>query len=105
MVASLRMPPPSSQATPTDSTMARTPARFSSLALAGAVQIDQVEVLGPQGDPVPCHGGRVLAEDGFPLVVALLEADAFPPAQVNGRPDFHPCSRSCLERPATSRNT
>ena len=66
------------------------------LPMAGAVQIDQVEALGPQGDPVTCHGGRVLAEDGFPLVVALLEADAFAPPQVNGRPDFHACSRSCL---------
>ena len=48
-------------------------------AVAGAVQIDQVQVLGPLGDPMPRHGGRVLAENGFPLVVALLEADAFAP--------------------------
>ena len=48
-------------------------------AVAGAVEIDQVEACGPQGHPVSRHGGRIFAEDGFPLVVPLLEADALPP--------------------------
>ena len=90
MVASLRMPPPSSQGTPDRLDDGADAGEIRRLALAGAVQIDQVQMFGPQGDPMPGHGGRVVAEDRLLLVVALLEADALPAAQVNCRPDFHP---------------
>jgi hypothetical protein len=39
---------------------------------------------------MPRHGGRIFAENGLPLVVPLLKAYTFAPAEVNGRPDFHP---------------
>ena len=44
---------------------------------------------------MPGHGGRIVAEDGLPAVVALPKADALPPAQVDRRPDFHGRCVSC----------
>jgi hypothetical protein len=35
------------------------------------------------------HFSRVVAKDGFAVVVPLLQADAFSAAQVDGRPDLH----------------
>ena len=90
MSASLRMPPPNSQGTAGRLDYGPDAGKVLQPALPGAVQIDQVEMFGPQGDPVPRHGGRVLAEDGLAPVVALPQAHAFPTAQVNRRPDFHP---------------
>ena len=56
---------------------------------AGPIQIDEVEALGPLIDPVAGHRGGVFREDGFPLVISLLEADAPATSQVDSRPDFH----------------
>ena len=56
-------------------------------AVAGAVEIDQVQALGPLADPVPGHRRRVVAEDRFALVVSLPQADALAAAQVDRRPN------------------
>ena len=84
------MPPPSSQGTPAACDDRLDGGQVPRLALAGTVQIDQVQLPAPEADPVPGHGGRVLAEDRLLLVISLPEADAFPPPQVDRRPDFHP---------------
>ena len=89
MSSSLRMPPPSSHGTPVAWTIAATSERLDRPAFAGPVEIDQVETFRPQIDPMPGHGGRIFGEDGFLLVIALPKADAFPPSQVDRRPDFH----------------
>ena len=58
-------------------------------ALAGAVQIDEVQMLGALLDELPGHGGRIVGEDGLLLVVALPEPDALAAAQIDRRPDLH----------------
>ena len=60
------------------------------LPLAGPVQIDQVEVLGPQAHPMPGHGGRVVAENRFPADNPPAGGERISPPQVDRRPDFHP---------------
>ena len=60
------------------------------LALAGAVEIDEVQVAGPPFGPLPRNGDSIVAENRFTLVVALLETDTFASTQVDCRPDFHP---------------
>ncbi len=57
--------------------------------LAGAFQIDDVQMLGAVLGELSGDGGRVLGEDGFLLVVALPQADAFSAAQIDRRPDLH----------------
>src|SRR5262249_4997587 len=51
-------------------------------ALAGAVEIDEVEVGGALPDPAAGHLGGVVAEDGLPGVIALPQPHAPPAAQV-----------------------
>ena len=46
------------------------------LAGEGAVQVDQVQAARAGLDPLARHGGRVFAEDGGLVHVALLEANA-----------------------------
>ena len=59
--------------------------------------------VGPLADPAAGHRGRVVAVDGFPLIVALLQADALAAAKINGRPDLHsPGSSPCGSQPARS---
>jgi hypothetical protein len=58
-------------------------------ALPGAVEIDQMEALRSQIDPMAGHGDRALGKDGFSGVVPLPKADAFPPANVDRRPNIH----------------
>ena len=48
------------------------------MALAGAVEIDQVEVGGAQLDPAPGDGDRVGVEDRFLGIVALRSANLIP---------------------------
>ena len=57
--------------------------------LAGAFQIDDVQVLGALLGELPGDGGRVLGEDGLLLVVALPQADALATAKIDRRPDLH----------------
>ncbi len=60
------------------------------LAVAGAVEIDEVEATGPPIGPALRHGDSILAKNRLAIIVALLEAYAFTPTQVDCRPDFHP---------------
>ncbi len=61
----------------------------SRLAVTGAIEIDKVEMPGPLIGPLRGDSRRIVAEDGFAIVIPLLEAHAFSSAQVNCRPDFH----------------
>ena len=63
------MPPPSSQGTSTAATIASNAGQIDRPAFARTVQIDQVQALGPSLDPVPGHGGRVVAEHRFAAIV------------------------------------
>ena len=60
------------------------------LAFPGAIEIDEVQMAGPPIGPLLRHGDSILAENRFAIIVALLEAYAFAPTQVDCRPDFHP---------------
>ena len=73
-------------------------------AFAGAVQIDQMEAFRPQIDPMPGHGGRIVAENGLLAVIALPKAYALPPSQVDRRPDFHAIAAPARRR-AQRQNT
>ncbi len=53
------------------------------LARKSAVQVHQVQAARALVDPVARHGGRVFAEDGGLIHVALFEADAVTVFQVN----------------------
>ena len=56
---------------------------------ASAVEIDQMEALGPLADQTAGGGGGIVVEDRFAAIVSLLEADTFAAAQVDGRPNLH----------------
>ena len=58
-------------------------------AIASAVEIDQVQAIGPQLDPMPSHGRRIVAKNGFAGVVSLPQTHALTTAQVNRRPNPH----------------
>jgi hypothetical protein len=58
-------------------------------AVARAVEIDQVEMLRSGRLKLARDRNGIVAEDRFAAVIALLEADAFAAAQVNGRPNLH----------------
>ena len=83
------MPPPSSQGTDTASTIACDAGPVLDAAAAGAVEIDQVQALGPLFDPMPGHRGRIVAKHGFPLVITLLEPNALAASKINRWPDLH----------------
>ena len=59
--------------------------------LAGlrAVEIDDVEAVGPEFDPPAGDRGGVVGEDGFPRVIALPEPDAAAVEQVDRGVDEH----------------
>ncbi len=59
------------------------------MALAGAVEIDEVQILGPLFDPATSHGGRIVAEDGFLRVIALPQPHTLAASQIDGRQDQH----------------
>src|SRR5438132_129350 len=56
-------------------------------AVAGPVEIDQVQALGPLVDEAAGDGGRVGVVDGFALVVALHKPHATAAAQIDCGPD------------------
>ena len=53
------------------------------------VQVHDMQPLPALGLPTLGNGPRVVGKDGFPGVVALVQADAVAAAQVNGGDDFH----------------
>ena len=67
-------------------------------AVAGPVEVHEMEKLRPLADPALRHGGRVVAEDGFLRVVALPQPDALAASQVDGREDEHRVSFGCCGR-------
>ncbi len=68
------------------------------LALAGAIEIDEMQIGRALGHPAPRHGGGVVAEDGFLSVVALAKTHALAAAQVDGREDEHGAALPCKDR-------
>ena len=54
-----------------------------------AVEVDQVQPLGPLGHPALGHLGRIVAEDGFLGIIALPQPHAFTAAQVDRGPNLH----------------
>jgi hypothetical protein len=54
-------------------------------AIAGAIQVHQVEKRRSLFDPQPRHGRRVIAKNGLLLVVSLPQPDAASAANVDGR--------------------
>ena len=69
--------------------MSVTARRFAAVPCFCSVQVDQVQPLGSRLNPASRHGGRIVAEDRFAVVVALLESDAFTVAKVYCGPDLH----------------
>jgi hypothetical protein len=59
------------------------------LAGKGAVQVDQVQAPRAGIEPAPGHGGRVFAEGGRCVHVALLKAHALAVLQVDGGNQQH----------------
>ena len=90
IVFSLRIPPPNSHDRFTALRIDATTERFRRPAIAGPVEIDEVEISGPPFGPLLRHGDGIFAENRFAIIVTLLEADAFASTQVDCRPDFHP---------------
>ncbi len=59
---------------------------------ARTIEVHKMEILRALLDPAAGHGCRVVAEDGFLIVVALPESDALPAPEVNGRENEHAVS-------------
>jgi hypothetical protein len=67
--------------------------------VASTVEIDQVQAIGPRLDQLMRGLDWVVGEDRFAVVITLLEADAFAPAKIDGRPNLHglfglPCEQA-----------
>ena len=58
------------------------------IAGGGSIQIDDVYARSSERLPLKSYFQRVFIEDGFPVVIALIKADAFTVPQVYGRNDF-----------------
>jgi hypothetical protein len=52
---------------------------------SGAVKVDDVQARRPQGLPFKGNIQRVIGKDGLPVIVALVQSDAFAVLQVYGR--------------------
>ena len=58
-------------------------------ATAGAIEIHKVQAAGPLALPLQGLGHRVIAEAGHLVVIALVQAHALAPQQINGGNDLH----------------
>ena len=81
------MPPPSSQGTPTASTIDRTAGQIDGPALRAPSRSTRCRYSAPRSTQWWATAVGIVAEDGFLPVIALPKAYAFPP-QVDRRPDF-----------------
>ena len=64
------------------------------LAVAGAVEIDDVQPAGSGGHEAAGHFDGIVAEDGLAGVVALQQPHALAPTEIDRGPEFH--GAACL---------
>ncbi len=84
-----RKPPPSWHGTPLASTMARMRGAVHRLAFPGAVEIDDVQDIGPVLHPAARHRGGIGVKDGLLLIIALPQPDTLAAAQVDRGKNLH----------------
>jgi hypothetical protein len=54
-------------------------------ALFGSIEVNEVQIVRTLTNPAAGHGGGIVAEDRFLVIIALPQPDALSAAQVNGR--------------------
>src|SRR5262245_66572548 len=70
--------------------------KIGSRSVARPVQIDQMQAGRPVADPPPGHFGRVVAIEGFPMVITLPQPHALAAAKINSGPNLHSLIHSRL---------